>query len=202
MQQVTNRKSRCTVYSTSANGIPLLTQRPGLREIEDGEDKGKRIVPDWKRVICSVSGINALYGGYVDCCSTEMLVDTGAVVSLMNKSVFARIGRATTSLRPYSGSLNNASGHGIKTLGVIDLPVRLESVEKELPFIMTNSLHVDAILGTDSLSVARVVVGHETRTMRLKDTGVQVRAARAEETYAIGVTSNATATRSPASGVF
>ncbi|KAG2902282.1 hypothetical protein PC119_g21314 [Phytophthora cactorum] len=121
-----------------------------------------------------------------------MLVDTGAVASLMSKSVLARIGRATTSLRPYSGSLNSASGHEIKAVGVMDLPVRLESVEKELPFIITNRVHVDAILGTDSLSAFRVVINLEIRTMQLKDTGeeLQVGAARVEETYVIDVASN------------
>ncbi|KAG3108181.1 hypothetical protein PI125_g12069 [Phytophthora idaei] len=94
-----------------------------------------------------------------------MLVDTGAVASLMNKSVLARIGRATTSLSPNYGSLNSASGHEIKALGVIDLPVRLESVEKELPFIITNRVHVDSTLGTDSLSAFRVAINLKIRTI-------------------------------------
>ncbi|KAG4060317.1 hypothetical protein PC123_g4795 [Phytophthora cactorum] len=109
-----------------------------------------------------------------------------------NKNVLARIGRATTSLRPYSSSLNSASGHEIKTLGVIGLLVTLGSVEKELPFIVTDRLHVDTTLKTDSLSAFRAVIDLVTRTMRLKDTGeeLQIGAARVEVAYAISFDSN------------
>ncbi|KAG3131407.1 hypothetical protein PC110_g7222 [Phytophthora cactorum] len=109
-----------------------------------------------------------------------------------NKNVLARIGRATTSLRPYSSSLNSASGHEIKTLGVIGLLVTLGSVEKELPFIVTDRLHVDTTLKTDSLSAFRAVIDLVTRTMRLKDTGeeLQIGAARVEVAYVISFDSN------------
>ncbi|KAG2832390.1 hypothetical protein PC113_g20754 [Phytophthora cactorum] len=61
------------VYSISANGIPLLSRRSGLQETGDREERGEPVVPDGKRVICRIV---ALCCGYVDCCPTEMLVDT------------------------------------------------------------------------------------------------------------------------------
>ncbi|ETP30169.1 hypothetical protein F442_20767, partial [Phytophthora nicotianae P10297] len=176
------------VYTISACGVPLKSRKSGLRKMGGSERDGERVVPDGKRVIGSIGGIEALYGGQVDCCPVEMLVDTGAVASLVSKDVLARVGRSTVSLRPYSGSLNSASGHKIKALGVLDLPVTLGTVEKTLPFIVTDNLHVDAILGTDSLEAFRAVIDLETRTMLLKDTGemLAIGEARVEEIYAVG----------------
>ncbi|KAG2918744.1 hypothetical protein PC116_g15025 [Phytophthora cactorum] len=94
------------VYTIGAGGPPHRTRNPGLREVEVCEEVESRVVLDGKRVICRVGGIEATYGGYVDCCPTEMLVDTGAVASLMNMSVLRRIGRSETPLRPYTRSLN------------------------------------------------------------------------------------------------
>ncbi|KAG2973962.1 hypothetical protein PC119_g19601 [Phytophthora cactorum] len=128
------------VYTIGAGGLPHRTRKIGLQEVESCEEDGTRVVPDGKRVICSVGGIMAISGRYVDCCPTEILVDTDAVASLTNKSVLRRIGRSKTPLRTYTRSLNIALTHEIKALGIIELPVRLGSVEKEVPFIVRNTL--------------------------------------------------------------
>ncbi|OWY97373.1 hypothetical protein PHMEG_00032112 [Phytophthora megakarya] len=84
-----------------------------------------------------------------------MLADSGAIESLVHERVLRRIGRASDTLRTYSGSLDSVSGHDIKVRGVIDLPVTLGTMEKVLPFVVVDRLHVDAILGTDVLKAFR-----------------------------------------------
>ncbi|OWY94684.1 putative membrane protein [Phytophthora megakarya] len=100
-----------------------------------------------------------------------MLADTGAIASLVSMNVLKRIGKATEQLKPYNGSLDSVSGHAIRVHGVIDLPIRLGSLEKMLSFVVVDQLHVDAILGTNILTAFRVVFDLEEHTMILKETG-------------------------------
>lgn len=57
--------------------------QPGLLENLDAQvdkeevDDEERLVPDGKRVICSVGGVEAIFAGYIDCIPAEMLVDSG-----------------------------------------------------------------------------------------------------------------------------
>ncbi|ETP00083.1 hypothetical protein F441_22495, partial [Phytophthora nicotianae CJ01A1] len=145
------------VYCVSAERAPRRPREPGLREAGAGDDGegDDDVVPQGKRVICSVGGIQALSDGYIDCCPSEILADTGAIASLLDRRVLRRLGRDSESLRPYSGTLDSVSGHAIRVRGVIDLPVTLETLEKTLLFVVTDHLFVDAILGTDSLKAFR-----------------------------------------------
>ncbi|ETO64101.1 hypothetical protein F444_18318, partial [Phytophthora nicotianae P1976] len=178
----------------SAERAPRRPREPGLREADAG-DEGKGdddVVPQGKRVICSVGGMQALSDGYIDCCPSEMLADTGAIASLVDRRVLRRLGRDLESLRPYSGTLDSVSGHAIRVRGVIDLPVTLGTLEKTLPFVVTDHLFVDAILGTDSLKAFRAVIDLEEQSMTLKETGdvIPLGVARVEETYAATISSS------------
>ncbi|ETP27739.1 hypothetical protein F442_22979, partial [Phytophthora nicotianae P10297] len=64
-------------------------------------------------------------------------------------------------------------------------PVTLGTLEKTLPFVVTDHLFLNAILGTDSLKAFRAVIDLEEQSM-LKETGDVFRlgVARVEETYA------------------
>ncbi|ETP33331.1 hypothetical protein F442_18131 [Phytophthora nicotianae P10297] len=182
------------VYRVKAERAPRRPREPGLREADAG-DNGEGdddVVPQGKRVICSVGGIQALSDGYIDCCPSEMLADTGAIASLVDRRVLRRLGRDSESLRPYSGTLDSVSGHTIRVRGVIDLPVTLGTLEKTLPFVVTDHLFVDAILGTDSLKAFRAVIDLEEQSMTLKETGdvVPLGVARVEETYAATISSS------------
>ncbi|KAI9999232.1 hypothetical protein PInf_004052 [Phytophthora infestans] len=68
------------------------------------------------------------------------------------------------------GHLYGVTGHGVRVSGVIDLPVTLGTLEKTLPFVVTDRLFVDAILGTDTLRAFRAVIDLEEQTMTLKET--------------------------------
>ncbi|KAG1691727.1 hypothetical protein DVH05_026737 [Phytophthora capsici] len=98
-------------------------RRPGLIELNPTSDE--RVVPEGKRVICSVGGMQAWSSGFIDCCPSQMLANTGAVASLVDKRVLKRLGRSSEPLRPYLGSLDSVSGHAIRIKGIIDLPVTL-----------------------------------------------------------------------------
>ncbi|ETI31417.1 hypothetical protein F443_21608 [Phytophthora nicotianae P1569] len=121
-----------------------------------------------------------------------MLADTGAIASVVDRRVLRRLGRDLESLRPYSGTLDSVSGHAIRVRGVIDLPVTLGTLEKTLPFVVTDHLFVDAILGTDSLKAFRAVIDLEEQSMTLKETGdvIPLGVARVEETYAATISSS------------
>ncbi|KAG2900394.1 hypothetical protein PC117_g21988 [Phytophthora cactorum] len=161
------------VYSVNARRAPEPWRRPGLHEVSGGDatENKEGVVPESKRVIYSVGGVLALSDGFIDCCPSEMLAYTGAIASLVDKRVLKRLGRPSEPLRPYMGSLNSVSGHAIRISGVIDLPVTLGTLERALPFVVTDHLFVDAILGTDSLRAFRAVIDLEKQNMTLKGTG-------------------------------
>ncbi|KAG4049564.1 hypothetical protein PC123_g15153 [Phytophthora cactorum] len=181
------------VYSVNARKAPKPWRRPGLHEVSGGDttEDEEGIVPEGKRVICSVGGVLALSDGFIDCFPSEMLADTGAIASLVDKRVLKRLGRASEPLRPYTGSLNSVSGHEIRVSGVIDLPLTLGMLERTLPFVVADDLFIDAILGTDSFQAFRAVIDLEEQKMMLKGTGeaIPLGATRVEETYAASVNS-------------
>ncbi|KAG3254125.1 hypothetical protein PI124_g1249 [Phytophthora idaei] len=137
-----------------------------MKVVEAKTEQRCAYLPMGNGLLAMSVGIEALYGGYVVCCPTEMLVDTER--------------------------LNSASGHESKALGVIDFPVKLGAAEKELSFTLTDNLHVNVKLGTANLGTFRTVIDHEMRTMILKDMAevLQLGDTRVEETYAIGVASS------------
>ncbi|KAG3074108.1 hypothetical protein PI124_g21364 [Phytophthora idaei] len=118
-------------YSVNARRAQKPCRRPGLREVSGGDaaENEEGVVPEGKRVIYSVGGVLALSDGFIDYCPSEMLADTGAIANLVDKRVLKRLRRAPEPLRPYTGSLNNVSGHEIRVCGVIDLPVTLGTLE-------------------------------------------------------------------------
>ncbi|KAG3217947.1 hypothetical protein PC129_g11248 [Phytophthora cactorum] len=158
------------VYSVDARRSPKPRRRPGLREVSGGDatEDEEGVVPEGKRVICSVGGVLALFDDFIDCCPSEMLADTGAIASLVDKRVLKRLGRAS------------------EPLNLSDL-IR----ERTLPFVVADHLFVDAILGTDSLRAFRAVIDLEEQKMTLKGTGdvIPLGATRVEETYAASVKS-------------
>jgi len=180
-------------HSTKESVTHRRKKPPGLRAVDQGEDQEdeERVVPEGKRMVCAVGGVQALSDGFLDCCPSEMLADTGAIASLVDKRVLKRLGRASEALRPYGGSLDSVSGHEIRVKGLIDLPVTLGRVDKTLPFVVVDHLHVDAILGTDSLKAFRAVIDLDEQTMTLKETDdvLPLGETRVEETYAATVSS-------------
>ncbi|KAE9224601.1 hypothetical protein PF005_g5850 [Phytophthora fragariae] len=143
----------------------------GLRRDDAEETEEPEVVPGGRRVVCDVGGgCEALSGGFIDCLPSRMLADTGATLSLVDKLVLKRLGRAKESLRPYEGLVRSSSGHKLRIRGWITLPVRLGSLEANLNLLVAEQLNCDAILGVDALVVFGAVIDVKERTMTLKST--------------------------------
>ncbi|KAG6612700.1 uncharacterized protein IUM83_03316 [Phytophthora cinnamomi] len=166
----------------------IRLRKPGLVGVEDadaGVSSEDDPVPAGEREICSVGGVDAVSVGYIEDLPAELLIDSGAIASLVESRVLTRLGLKDAPLRSYHGSRNAVSGHKLRVKGEIDLPLRLGSLEKRRPFVVVDHLHVDAILGTDSLKAFRAVIDLDEKTMALKDSGevFPLGAPRVEETY-------------------
>ncbi|KAE9027143.1 hypothetical protein PR002_g10746 [Phytophthora rubi] len=142
----------------------------GLRRDDTEETEEPEVVPGGRRVVCDVGGCEALSGGFIDCLPSRMLADTGATLSLVDKLVLKRLGRAKESLRPYEGLVRSSSGHKLRIRGWITLLVRLGSLEANLNLLVAEQLNCDAILGVDALVVFGAVIDVKERTMTLKST--------------------------------
>ncbi|KAE9279977.1 hypothetical protein PR003_g28085 [Phytophthora rubi] len=78
-------------------------RRPGLREVpEQPEPADVADGPflDGKRIIGSVGGVEAVSVGFIDCVPVDMLIDTGAVASLIDGRMLKLVGRGDDPLRP------------------------------------------------------------------------------------------------------
>ncbi|POM63984.1 Hypothetical protein PHPALM_20551 [Phytophthora palmivora] len=79
-----------------------------------------------------------------------MLIDSGAVASLVDYRVLKKVGLSELPLKPNSMNLNGVSGKPLDIRGAVELPIRLGTLELVLPFVVAKRLHVDVILGTDN----------------------------------------------------
>lgn len=154
----------------------------GPLEVSDEDVKAAKVRQS-ERVICSVraesvDGVEAVSSGYLDDYPVELLVDSGAVASLVDRNVLKLLGRAEEPLRPCSDNLNSVTGSPLRLKGVIDLRVRLGSQERLFPFVVAEGLHTHTILGTNVLKAFRAVVDMDEGIMTLKDTG---------ETFCLGM---------------
>ncbi|GMF34277.1 unnamed protein product [Phytophthora fragariaefolia] len=82
-------------------------RRPGLREVlglSEPDDVTVDSFVDGKRIIGSIGGVEAVSVGFIDCVPTDMLIDTGAVASLVDAralvvtDVLGELAEATTVL--------------------------------------------------------------------------------------------------------
>lgn len=130
----------------------------GIREGDTVESEVPRVVEDGRRVVCAVGNFEALSSGYIDCLPSQMLADTGATLSLVDRRVLKRLGRGTEQLEPYEGLVRSSSGHKLRIRGWITLTLRLGTVEVPLSVLVADQLHVDAILGVDALGAFGAVI--------------------------------------------
>ncbi|KAG2920863.1 hypothetical protein PC119_g17587 [Phytophthora cactorum] len=144
----------------------------GVRAEDDAEDaEPPCVVKCGRRVVCAVGNFEALSGGYIDCLPSQMLADTGAMLSLINRRVLKRLGRPREPLEPSDGCVSSSSGHKLRVHGWINLPVSLGTKEVVVRMVVTDKLHVDAILGVDALGAFGAVIDVAQRTLALKGTG-------------------------------
>ncbi|GMF34420.1 unnamed protein product [Phytophthora fragariaefolia] len=165
-----------------------LREVPGPREPDDVTDGP---FPDGKRIIGSVGRAEAVSVGLIDCVPADMLIDTGAVASLIDARMLKLVGRGDAPLRPCRRDLISASGHPLRIRGAIDLSLQLGSREIMRPFIVVDKLHIDVILSTDALKAFRAVVDLDENLVTLKDTGEKfsIGPPRVEDVYSTKICS-------------
>ncbi|KAE9275340.1 hypothetical protein PR003_g29363, partial [Phytophthora rubi] len=153
-------------------------RRPGLVEVESDDEPEDDVsveelnpVPEGKRVICSVGGLEAVSVGYIEDLPAELLIDTGAVASLLDARFLKRLGLFKAPLRPYKGSLKDVSGGSLRIKGELELTLRMGARYELRTFVVVDKLHVNAILGTDTLKAFRAVIDLDENIMTLKDSG-------------------------------
>ncbi|GMG15135.1 unnamed protein product [Phytophthora fragariaefolia] len=145
----------------------------------------------WKRVLCSVGGLEAISVGYVEDLPPELHIDSGAVASLIDARVLKRLGFSNAPIRPYTRSRKDFSVSDLRIKGEIELSLRLGILTKLRTFVVVDRLHVRAILGTDALKAFRTVIDLDENVLALKDSGevFPLEPPRVEEMYATRVAS-------------
>ncbi|KAE9313857.1 hypothetical protein PR003_g19390 [Phytophthora rubi] len=148
-------------------------RRPGLMEVKDrptpeGSPNAdvEDPVPEGKRVTCSVEGFEVTSVGFIDGLPVELLIDTGAIASLVDsRASEARPGEGPTATVPWQ--------------------FERRTLEKLRTFAVVDHLHVHALLGTDALNAFRAVIDMEESVMTLMETGetIQLGTPRVEEMY-------------------
>lgn len=159
------------VYSVRDNERYPKKVRDYPREVELAPSLTEEDTPLIRRVICSVGGATSVSPGFICDVPMEMLIDTGATYSLISWRALCSLGRSSAVLTDCEGSLKGVSGHHLRTKGVISLPTRLGSLELTRPFVVVEDLHIDVILGTDTLKAYKAVIDTYVHSITLKDTG-------------------------------
>ena len=98
------------------------------------------------------------------------LVDTGAVKSLIDRTVLGTINGV--QLKPYNGRLLSANGEAIGVAGRVFLTVDVDGMEINQEFIVAENLSVKLILGMDILRALNCTIDMAQGTV---STGVRVK---------------------------
>ncbi|KAE8988611.1 hypothetical protein PF005_g20301 [Phytophthora fragariae] len=167
------RSTRTPLPRTGLVEVVTVNLPKGFGVCDEGGDEcdAYRVVEDGRRVVCAVGNFEALSNGYIDCLPSQMLADTGATLSLVDRRVLKRLGRSSEPLAPYDGLVKSSSGHKLRIRGWITLSLRLGTVEVSMSVLVADRLHVDAILGVDALGAFGAVIDVADCTLTLKSSG-------------------------------
>eukprot|EP00731_Ephydatia_muelleri_P033667 Em0035g4a len=129
-----------------------------------GQPRGEGHVKAQKKMVTvptlSVSSaISFSVSGMIGACPLELLVDTGATVSLLNVNMWNKIDSTKLSLEQWTGKkLVGVNGTALLVKGLIRAQVCIEGFEFVGNFVVSGELVVDAILGLDFLQQHNCVI--------------------------------------------
>ncbi|XP_075929135.1 uncharacterized protein LOC142930509 [Petromyzon marinus] len=107
---------------------------------------------DWLReLVAGITGVTSLVEGQVNGQRTRILLDTGAVASLVSAVHCSVLGVDVSHLQAPDRALHTASGAGMGLLGRISLEVRLGNQVCTQEFYVSSVLCHECITGTDLL---------------------------------------------------
>eukprot|EP00731_Ephydatia_muelleri_P014390 Em0008g110a len=129
-----------------------------------GQPRGEGHVKAQKKMVTvptlSVSSaISFSVSGMIGACPLELLVDTGATVSLLNVNMWNKIDSTKLSLEQWTGKkLVGVNGTPLLVKGLTRAQVCIEGFEFVGNFVVSGELVVDAILGLDFLQQHNCVI--------------------------------------------
>ena len=145
-------------------------------------------------------------------CSTpvECLIDTGAAVSLLSVNVWQRVagyGRVLPPIEKWTGqTLVGVNGSALSVKGVAGLPLSLEGNIFNVPFVVTDDILVEAILGLDFVESNHCVIdcGHRNLTFPSRRLSLKLLpqgSSKTEKNIAVGLILTQKVTIPPASEI-
>ncbi|XP_078475286.1 uncharacterized protein LOC144736595 [Lampetra planeri] len=159
-----------TQTSCSDNGERVIsTQVPATTPTET-------VTPgDWLReLVAGITGATSLVEGKVNGQRTRILLDTGAVASLVSAAHCSMIGVDVSRLQAPDCALHTASGAGMGLLGRATLEVRIGSQMCTQEFYVSSVLCHECIAGTDLLEKLGLNVQPRQRCATMESSGERI----------------------------
>ena len=101
------------------------------------------------------------------------LIDTGAEVSLMKKSIYQTI-RGNHRLKNTRTNLQSVSGESLKVTGCADIAFVIGGIRLTHNFFIVEDMNRNAILGRDFLTTNGVRLYYDMKKMKIKDAFVDL----------------------------
>ena len=114
--------------------------------------------------------------GHVNGCKVTFVVDTGAAITLLDKSLWDRVNMTGQALSPWTGPpLVGVEGTRLDTWGTTTAEISFAGEVFRFPVLVASSLTSNAILGLDFLEANRCTLEMANKILRFPDRGVSVR---------------------------
>ncbi|XP_064631689.1 uncharacterized protein LOC135489979 [Lineus longissimus] len=124
---------------------------------------------------------SSLYlSGKVNDQSTSMLLDTGAVVTLISSDLWDRLDSAKKPLEPAMGSLMSATKEDLQILGIVDADLQIGSMVYCHPVVVVEKLSHSRLLGSDFFFKHHCTIRYETATLEVGKEEIPLRRQRYE----------------------
>ncbi|XP_078470764.1 uncharacterized protein LOC144732970 [Lampetra planeri] len=137
--------------------------------------KGAGTSGDWLReLVAEITGATSLVEGQVNGQRTRILLDTGAVASLMSAAHCSMLGVDVGRLQAPDRALHTASGAGMGLLGKVSLEVRLGNQVCTQEFYVSSVLCHECIAGTDLLEKLGLNVQPRQRCATVEGSGERI----------------------------
>ncbi|XP_078472915.1 LOW QUALITY PROTEIN: uncharacterized protein LOC144734543 [Lampetra planeri] len=145
------------------------------KQVTTTTPKGAGTSGDWLReLVAGITGATSLVEGQVNGQRTRILLDTGAVASLMSAAHCSMLGVDVGCLQAPDRALHTASGAGMGLLGKVSLEVRLGNQVCTQEFYVSSVLCHECIAGTDLLEKLGLNVQPRQRCATVEGSGERI----------------------------
>ena len=109
--------------------------------------------------------------GLVEGCKTDMLLDTGSVVTILRADIWNEFKCVTDpcELQNVSRSVVTADGSSLELFGQVTLSVEIGELVKLHPILVVKNLTQECILGADFFVAHGCVIDYSTKTLLAGD---------------------------------